>query len=248
MIGGRWRLAVGGWSPLAAGGWWSLGAVLSKKKKSGPLRTALFQSRCSCSSYWKDTTGALLTVVVAVWGAGGGGQAAPPRPFEAQVWSVVLLVTSDWVLQAAVGETQSGSPQGSEHKGLRPPSDVRCDAVAGPPKNYLGGVGDPWSPFSNPPSQPPWRGLQGLALVFQCLSCIFQTSTTPAPPPKPKVNGPHATRARHQRPSFSLKSLTESQRSGISGDRNGGRGGCACEHARPPLCDIPSGRCFFTGP
>ena len=69
MVGGGWQwLAVGGWSPLAVGGgwwwlvvgvWWrlavdgswrlavggplgrSLRAVLSKKKKSGPLRTAL---------------------------------------------------------------------------------------------------------------------------------------------------------------------------------------------------------------
>ena len=59
VIGGWWRLAVvGSWRLVAAGGWWlaavggswrlavggplgrSLRAVLSKKKKSGPLRTA----------------------------------------------------------------------------------------------------------------------------------------------------------------------------------------------------------------
>ena len=60
VVGGGWQwLAVGGWSPLAVGGgwclavggvwWWAVGgplgrslrAVLSKKKKSRPLRTAL---------------------------------------------------------------------------------------------------------------------------------------------------------------------------------------------------------------
>ena len=72
MVGGGWQwLAVGGWSPLAVGGgwwrlvvggWWrlavggswrlavggplgrSLRAVLSKKKKTGPLRTALVRA------------------------------------------------------------------------------------------------------------------------------------------------------------------------------------------------------------
>ena len=47
---GWWRLAVGGWRLVAVGGWRlavggplgrSLRAVLSRKKKSGPLRTAL---------------------------------------------------------------------------------------------------------------------------------------------------------------------------------------------------------------
>ena len=75
-VGGWWRLAVvgswrlvaaGGWRRLVAGGWWrlavdgswrlavggplgrSLRAVLSKKKKSGPLRTALFKPQKSLS-------------------------------------------------------------------------------------------------------------------------------------------------------------------------------------------------------
>ena len=51
LAGGWWRLVVGGWWRLAVDGSWrlavggpsgrSLRAVLSKKKKSGPLRTAL---------------------------------------------------------------------------------------------------------------------------------------------------------------------------------------------------------------
>ena len=51
---GWWRLAVGGWRLVAVGGWRlavggplgrSLRAVLNKKKKSGPLRTALDTTR-----------------------------------------------------------------------------------------------------------------------------------------------------------------------------------------------------------
>ena len=41
-VGGWWRLVIsGGWWEWAVGGWWSLGAVLNKKKQSGPLRTTL---------------------------------------------------------------------------------------------------------------------------------------------------------------------------------------------------------------
>ena len=55
-VGRRWRLAaVGGWQLVAVGGWRlavggplgrSLRAVLSKKKKSRPLRTALYAHMC----------------------------------------------------------------------------------------------------------------------------------------------------------------------------------------------------------
>ena len=91
----------------------------------------------------------------------------------------------------------------------------------GLPKNYLGGGG--WGPLELP-FQPPLEGALSAGSLF---SMSFMHISNLHNPPPPQVKGPHATRARHQRQAFLLKSLTESQRSGMSDDQNGGTGGCA---------------------
>ena len=73
VVGGWWRLAVDGSWQLAVGGWQlavggplgrSLRAVLSKKKKSGPLRTALPWVGLGGGGGWAPLGGLLMLV----WG------------------------------------------------------------------------------------------------------------------------------------------------------------------------------------
>ena len=104
VVGGGWWLVIGGWWRLAVdGSWrlvvggplgWSLRAVLSKKKKSGPLRTALAVSAIHYTALKSrtmahDGTGGTLGCPFAeakCWlsasnigrGGGGGGGGATP--------------------------------------------------------------------------------------------------------------------------------------------------------------------------
>ena len=102
----------------------------------------------------------------------------------------------------------------------------RSHSAMGSRKIHLGGGGLLEPLFHTPPLEGAPRAGSLFSTSFVHISNLHN----------PQVKGPNATRARHQRQAFSLKSLTESQRSGktFRHFRRPEQGVVPCEHALPP--------------
>ena len=218
---GGWRLAVGNWRLVAVGGWWrlavggplgrSLRAVLSKKKKTGPFRTAL-------------GTGT-LNLMTAAGGGGGspgerprgvgqglGGEAGEPTPRRLQG------PVRHGVHQRGVAHAQFAKGPQDVHGGL----DVEVRQGAG-----LQGPGGDRGHERRPAHPEPGEGPGELGEVVGVE--LVQ---------RPLVQGPRGDGV-HQR-----RLLHAEGREGLEG----GRGCEGVVEGHPPVCDIPSGCCFFIGP
>ena len=102
------------------------------------------------------------------------------------------------------------------------------------PAKFISGGGGPLESPCQPP--PLWRGLQGLALFFQCLSCVFPISTTPSPKSK------RAPCNKSKTPKASVFTEEPHNVPAFPATRMAGGGVVPCGHALPPPPEIVGGQ------
>ena len=108
-------------------------------------------------------------------------------------------------------------------------------------KNYLGGLGGPWSPFSKPPP-PPWEvGSKGWLSFVHVYRAHFKYPNHPPPSKRPPCNKNKTPKASIFTKEPHIITMFRHVRA-FPATGSGGGGIVPCEHALPPLHEIVGGK------